>query len=66
MARLDNGEHILDLNGPIRFPERLQEITCLFRLRARLFPEPGIHQFRLLADGRWVAQKRLTVYRRED
>jgi hypothetical protein len=46
----------------LRFPEKLAEVMYHMRLHHCMFPAPGLYQFTLLADGEWVAHRRLRVY----
>ncbi|MBY0229310.1 MAG: hypothetical protein K2W96_08540 [Gemmataceae bacterium] len=65
LTRLDTGEELHSVRGPVRFSDRLNEVHCHSRLASLVFPAPGAYQFTLLIDGQWVAQKRLVIARRE-
>jgi len=47
------------------FPDKLAEVVFSTRLRGIVFPIPRYYQFTLLADGEWVAQRRLRIERKE-
>src|SRR5207302_8541885 len=61
VMRLDTGEDIYRYRSQLRFPDKLAEVSVLFRLRQCSFPAAGIYQFTLVVDGERVAQRRLHV-----
>ncbi len=64
-SHLDTGEEAFAHRSQVRFPDKLTEVRFLARLRQCSFPAAGLYQFTLLANGEWVAQRRLRVYQRE-
>ena len=48
----------------VRFPDPLRLVEYVLRFDQFPLPGPGVYLFTLLADGEWLAQKAIRVYRR--
>jgi hypothetical protein len=66
VLELDTEAEVLILRNRVHFPDKLAEVRYHARLRQCTFPGAGTYQFTLLADGEWVAQRRLRLYSSED
>ena len=66
VSRLDTNEQVANYRTPVHFPDKLAEVFFHIRLHQCSFPAPGHYQFTLLADGQWLAQRRIRVYTRGD
>jgi hypothetical protein len=62
VVRLETDEEVLTREMTAHFPDKLTEVRVHFRILQGVFPAAGWYQFTLLADGEWVAQRRLRVY----
>lgn len=62
VVRLDTGEEIYNRRHVVRFQDKLSELRFHLRITQCSFPVAGHDQFTLLADGEWLAQRRLRVY----
>jgi hypothetical protein len=62
VTQLDTDAEVYVDQMPVHFPDKLAEINLHFRMRRCEFPDAGWYQFTLLADGQWVAQRRVNVY----
>jgi hypothetical protein len=60
-SRLDTNADIYTRRMRVEFADRLAEVSVLFRVNQCSFPAPGTYVLALLADGDWVAQRRLVV-----
>jgi hypothetical protein len=65
LSELESGDEINRWQTTTRFMDRFAETRVGFRLSDLVFPSPGVYQFTLLADGDWVAQRRLEVFMKE-
>jgi hypothetical protein len=66
VVRLDTGEEVYSRRHVVRFSDKLAEWRLHLRVRDCAFPVPGHYQFTLLADGEWLAQRRVYVYSEGD
>jgi hypothetical protein len=66
VTQLATNEEVAIHQGRMRFPDKLAEVSYHARLHHCTFPAPGVYQFTLLADGEWVAHRRLRVYSAEE
>jgi hypothetical protein len=66
VSRLDTEEEIYHFHNLVRFPDKLAKVRFHLRLTHCSFPVAGSYQFTLLADGEWLAQRRLRVYSEGD
>ncbi len=62
VSRLDTEEEIYSFRNTTHFPDKLAEVRFHLRLTQCSFPVAGHYQFTLLADGEWLAHRRLRVY----
>jgi len=65
IQRLDTLEIIYRRSQIVRFPDPLQEIRCMIRIRNCSFPVAGHYQAVLLIDRELVAQRKFAVRKRE-
>jgi hypothetical protein len=66
IARLDTGEEIYNRRYVVRFPDKLSDARLHVRMQRYSFPAPGYYQFTLLADGEWLAQRRVLFHLEEE
>jgi hypothetical protein len=66
LVRLDTDAKVLTWRQPMHFPDKLAVVYYHARLHRCTFPAAGMYLFTLLADGEWVAQRRLHVYTTRD
>jgi hypothetical protein len=66
VSRLDTGENFFTSRSQLSFSDPLAEVQYHLRLKRFLLPAPGHYQFTLLADGEWVAHRRIRVYSQEE
>ncbi|MCK4908262.1 MAG: hypothetical protein KAS70_00045 [Planctomycetes bacterium] len=60
-TRLDNNEVVIDIKGPISFPNRLVTAEFNFDLKNVVFPAIGEYIFELLCDGNLVISRKFTI-----
>lgn len=60
-AKLDTNEVIMNLNGPLPFPNRLATVEFNFELKNVVFPSEGQYIFELLCDDQPVISRKFIV-----
>jgi hypothetical protein len=66
IQRLDNLEEIYRRMIRFHFPNPLNEVRCLFRIRDCSFPAAGAYQITLLANNELVALRKVRIETREN
>jgi hypothetical protein len=66
IERLDTLDEVYQVSHTIRFPDPLQEVRCVIRLRDCSFPVAGPYQVTLLADNEPIAQRRIVLLEEND
>jgi hypothetical protein len=66
LGRLDTGAEVTIHRSRLTFPDKLVEVLYRPRLAKLVFPVPTTYQFTLLADGQWVAHRRLRIVDAEE
>lgn len=61
LSRLETGASFVIHRRRQHFPDKLAEVLFRERFRDISLPVPGYYQFTLLAEGEWVAQRRLLL-----
>lgn len=60
-VKLDTNEAIMNLNGPLPFPNRLATVEFNFELKNVVFPSEGQYIFELLCDEQLVISRKFIV-----
>jgi hypothetical protein len=66
VERLDTLDLVYRKSATARFTNPLQTIRCCIRLRSCSFPVPGQYQVTLLANGEFVAQRKIEILGKDD
>lgn len=64
-TNLADGATILNLTGPITFPDRLVTIEFNFELKNVVFPTPGQYVFELLCDNQPLISRKFNIVKLE-
>lgn len=59
--RADSNEAIMELRGPINFPNPLNVVEIDFALKNLIFPSPGIYIFQLDCDDQIITERKFMV-----
>ena len=62
ISSLDTGEQVYHHTRRQTFPNRLQEVQFLLRIKDLLFLRPAKYEAALFADGQWVCRRPFSVY----
>lgn len=65
LVRLETGDEVWSQEVPYHFPDRLIEVTLLFRSLQWSLPVAGWYQLMLLVDGELVTQRKIFVQDKE-
>ncbi len=60
-VNLSSGKSIVDLKGPIAFPNPLDVVEINFVLRKMIFPVPGMYAFQLFCDDELILDRKFKV-----
>jgi hypothetical protein len=66
VQRLDTLEPVFRVERKLAFPDPLQELRCLVRIRDCAFPVPGYYEVALSVDGEMIAHRRFAVKREKE
>jgi hypothetical protein len=66
VTRVDNDREVYNLQYPVYFRNRREELRLVLRINQCSFPEPGKYQITLFVDGDWIAHRELNVVEREE
>lgn len=66
ITEMEAEEEIYRLERSVHFPDRLSEVSLLFRVEECVFPSPGLYTATMLVDGDWLAHRQFRVSQIEE